>query len=157
MTKGEIKMSGFLDFQIPHYTPQEINSMKAEIDRRQTQGLMDLNAMNFGSNLAQNLNPSSSFGFLLGNIGGRMLNNYFDNQTANRIRAAENQRLSQNLGQWAQNNLPNWARQNQPPQNQAWKFPANSQYLANPNQYDFSSYANVPSMRWQPSNNLLRW
>ena len=82
--------------------------------------------------MAQNLSPMGSFGFLLGNIGGRLLNNYYDDKAAKRIEEAQKIKA---LGQGL---LPNWAQ----------KTPATG---------IFSSYANIPSQKWQPSNNLLRW
>ena len=58
------------------YTPQELAAMKANNER----AALEAQRMNTGLNIAQNLSPMGSFGFLLGTLGGRLANNYFQNR-----------------------------------------------------------------------------
>ena len=68
-------MAGYL-FENLRYTPQEIESMKANNERAQNQAAINAQNLSLGLNIAQNLNPLGGLGFLLGNLGGQMYNNY---------------------------------------------------------------------------------
>lgn len=123
-------------FDIPRLTPQDINAIKADTERQQTQGVLDLSSMNAGLNLAHNLSPMGNLGFLLGTVGGRLLNNYYDKKAADRIEGRNKRTegfkklldLSKN-GEF---------------------FPMQTQTPIQ-NQYDFSSYSQVPKISWQPN------
>ena len=145
-------MAEFFNFLEPkHYTPQEIYSMAANNQRLQTQSAIENQAMNLGLNVAQ-LPPMEGFGFLLGNLGGNLYQNYRQNVDQKKIDAAKTKAFSDRLGQYGeylrdtigQSPYPNFQRF----ANNLWQ-PNNPTYP--------SSYAQSPQFGWQPNNQYNFW
>ena len=144
------------------YTPQEILARQSNNQRLESLTNIGNAGMGIGLNVAQNLGPLGSLGFLLGNLGGRAYNNYRERRDQEKIKAAQEQEkinaMSQSLGQYGQSLIPQaWQNQNQ---NNWYKAPENGEYFLNPspasiNQYDFSNYNQTPNLGWQNQNNPL--
>lgn len=143
-------------FDIPRLTPQDINAIKADTERRQAQGILDLNSINAGANLVQNLSPMGNLGFLLGTVGGRLLNNYYDDQQAKKNSVAEQ------LGKILNSLFPQ-AQQNTTPDSQWTRlldFSQNGEFFQNPTPkkpYSFSPPKMDTYFRDRINNSLLGW
>ena len=138
------------------YSPEEISSMKANNERLQNEATMGNAGMNLGLNVAQ-LPAATGFGFLLGNILGRGLNNYLENKwfkktTDSNNNSAPTTSATPRADLWRQrNNIINQIQNNN---RAAWGMPANGEYFP---PYNFSNYNKTPAELFrqqnQPSNN----
>ena len=121
------------------YSPEEISSMKANNERLQNEAAMGNAGMNLGLNVAQ-LPAATGFGFLLGNILGRGLNNYLENKwfkksTDSNNNSAPTTSATPRADLWRQrNNIINQIQNDyRAAWERWWKTPANGELSSNPN------------------------
>lgn len=126
-------------FEPTLYTPAEILAIRANNERLQNEAAIGNHGMQLGLNVAQ-LPADNGFGFLLGNILGRGLNNYLENKWGKKSSGGNNNSspttsATPRTDLWRQRN--NIIGQIQNNNRAALGMPANGEYFS---QYNFSNF-----------------
>ena len=170
-------MDDFLNLKYT-LTPQEINSMKAEMLERQAQMAGNLGVINNGASILNTLGTPTGTGYLLGQALGQMYNNYRQSVLEKKARETEDRlnnwrkynqsqhlmpnlnqnSTAENLGQYGKSLIPTVWQTPQPNFQQNlnqqvpnyFKPPENGEYFSTP-VGDFFNYGKLQNTNWQPT------